>query len=162
MDRNDYGVETPDLALNLTKTTHGLSISLPTGTIIGRIQDWAPTFAERALSNVYELNRRTFGRPIDIVPGVESGRSISVNRVEVWEDELEVAFGAATSEMVDLCDQTEPFDIVESLFRGSTAYRSWRYKGCWFASKSLSGMSAEGDAKLISDATINYVIRQKI
>lgn len=159
---NDYGVQVQPVALNLTKTYHALSIQLANGTIIGRIQDFNPTFAQRAGSHVYELNRQTTGRPIDYVPGIESGRSISCTRVEVWSDELEVALAEAESEYIDLCDQTKPFEIIESLFRGSSAYRAWRYKGCWFADKSINSYSAEGDMKTIATTTINYVIRSKV
>lgn len=159
---NDYGVDVRPVELNLTKTYHSMSIQLGSGSIIGRIQDWSPTFANRAGDHVYEINRATMGRPIDYVPGIESGRSISVTRVEVWDDELEVAMAEAESEYTDLADQTAPFEIVESLFRGNTAYRGWRYRGCWFSSLSLAGFSATGDMKSVKSADINYVARSKV
>lgn len=159
---NDYGVGVQTVELNLTKTYHGMSICLTNGSIIGRIQEWSPTFAQREGSHIYEINRATAGRPIDYVPGRESGRSISVTRVEVWNDELELAMAEAESEYIDLADQTKPFELVESLFKGTAAYRGWRYKGCWFTSKTLSGLSAEGDFKHVASAEINYVIRSKV
>lgn len=161
--QNEYGVETPSVELELTKTFHGVSIQLPSGSVIGRIQSFSPTFGERGGAHIYELNRATLGRPIDYVVGTETGRSISISRVEVWEDELEIALADADSEYTDLADQTKPFEIVESLFRGSSAYRAWKYRGCWFSSLSVSGMEAEaGDMRVTKDASINYVTRQKI
>lgn len=159
---NEYGVQSNTLSLDMTKTYHGVSIMLGDGSIIGRIQDFQATFAERSVSMVYEVNRQTWGRPIDAVPGIESGRSISVTRAEVWDEELEVAMAGASSEYVDLCDQTKPFELIESMFRGSSSYRSWRYRGCWFTSKSLDSWSAEGDGKVNATAAISYVTRQKV
>ncbi|EHM1384171.1 hypothetical protein KFS98_003658 [Salmonella enterica] len=159
---NGYGVTSPSLALDMTKTYHGVSITLPNGGIIGRIQDFNPTFASRSIVPLYELNRQTVGRPIDNIPGIESGRSISITRVEVWDDELEIALAAAEREWIDLCEQTKPFSIIESMFRGNSKYRAWSYDGCWFASKSLDSFSAEGDMKVSASAEINYVIRRSI
>jgi len=162
MATNDFGVTTPSTVLDTTKTYHGMAIMLEGGDVIGRIQDWNATFGARAGVHLYEVNRNTAGRPIDYVPGIESGRSIAVTRVEVWNDELEVALKAATSEMIDLADQTSPFEVIESLYQGSTSpYRSWTYRGCWLASKSLESFTAEGDFKYTSSAEINYVIRTK-
>ena len=90
---NDYGVTVPAITLPLTKTYHGLTIVNNSGQIVGRIQTYLPKFAQRALAHVYELNAFTWGRPIDIVPGIESGRTLSVSRVEVWTDEIEVELG---------------------------------------------------------------------
>ena len=162
MAENDYGVESPDLALESTKTYHGVSIQTPNGSIIGRIQDFQATFAQRAGTHVYELNRETIGRPIDYVPGVESGRSITVSRIEVWDDELEIALADANREWEDLAEQTAAFEILESLFRGPTPYRTWAYRGCWFSSMSLDSFSAEGDMRVSKSAEINYVARSSV
>lgn len=167
--RNDFGVTVPAVELNLTKTYHGLSIISEQGQLVGRTQSYTPTFATRAVSHVYELNAYTFGRPIDNVPGIESGRTLAVQRIEVWDEEMEVVFGPQADiarnggiEWIDLCEQTTPFIFQEVLLRGNVQYRAWEYLGCWFTSKTITGMTAQGDAKIVSDAAMMYVIRQAI
>lgn len=167
--RNDYNVTTPLVELNITKTYHGIAIINQDGQIIGRVQSFTPKAYQRDLTMVYELNPYTFGRPVDIVPGKESGRSISCSRVEVWEEEMEIALGPkedvarnGNAEWIDLCEQTKPFVIQEALFRGNARYRSWEYLGCWFESKNFSGIEAEGDAKYKVDCELKYVIRRQI
>ena len=157
---NDFGVKVQPTVLPTTKTYHGVSIQTENGAIIGRIQTFNATFGERACAHIYELSRETVGRPVDYVPANESGRAITMSRVELWEEELEVALAAAGQEYVDLCDQTKPFSIIESFFRGSAQYRAWQYVGCWFASRSLDDFSAEGDMKVNAQATVNYVFRK--
>lgn len=167
--RNDYSVTVPALALNLTKTYHGQTLISETGQIIGRIQSYTPEFAQRATKLVYEVNAYTWGRPIDIVPGIESGRSLNCERIEVWEEEMEIAFGSTDdnarlggSEWIDLCEQTKPFIFQEALFRANNRYRSWEYLGCWFQSKTVSPYSAEGDAEIKATAKMQYVIRRSL
>jgi hypothetical protein len=165
---NDYGVTVPAVALNSTKTYHGLTL-IRDGQIIGRVQTYTPKFAERAVNLVYELNAYTWGRPIDNVPGIESGRSLSVHRIEVWGEEMEIAFGPAEDvnrnnrlEWIDLCEQTVPFVFQEALLKANTRYRSWEYLGCWFTSKDVDAYNATGDAKIIATSNMSYVIRRAV
>ena len=166
---NDYKVQTPLVELNITKTYHGIAIINSDGQIIGRIQSFTPKPYARDLTKVYELNPYTFGRPIDIVPGKETGRSISCSRVEVWDEEMELAFGpdsdnarVGNAEWIDLAEQTVPFILQEALFRGAARYHSWQYLGCWFESKTYGNIEAEGDAKYRVDCELQYVIRRAI
>jgi hypothetical protein len=167
--QNDYGVTVPGMALATTKTYHGLTIISETGQIVGRVQSYTPVFAKRAGSHVYELNAYTFGRPIDYVPGIESGRSLSCTRIETWEEEAEIAFGSSQdiarlgrTEWSDLCDQTAPFIFQEAFFRANTRYRAWEYLGCWFTSKSFNSFSADGDAKVVASLEMAYIIRKQL
>jgi hypothetical protein len=167
--RNDFGVTVPAVALNITKTYHGLTIISETGQIVGRVQTYTPKFAERDVTLVYELNAYTWGRPIDNVPGVEKGRTLSVHRIEVWDEEMELAFGGAEDnsrnggvEWIDLCEQTQPFIFQEAIFRGNSRYRSWEYLGCWFTSKDIDAYNATGDAKIIATSNMSYVIRRSL
>lgn len=162
--KNSYGVVSPSLVLDLTKTYHGLAIVAENGNPVGRIQSYTANFAARTVTPIYELNALTWGRVIDNVPGIETGRSISTERVEVWEEEMELAFGSAadksTEEWVDLCDQTNPFTMQEAWFRGEEAYRRWEYSGCWFTSKSIGGIAAQGEGHVIAAAEMVYVYRR--
>ena len=151
-----------------TKTYHGIVIKANGTTPVGRISEYTPKFMARTLTPVYELSASTFGRPIDYVPSKEEGREITCSRVEVWNEEYEIAFGATSSEWRDLCDQYQPFSIHESWQYGGTSpsgagqdYRTWIYSGVWIASKDLDAFSSEGDAIVKASVTMNYVVRHQ-
>lgn len=179
---NTFGVQTgaadQTVVLDMTKTYHGISIQVgangAAGEIIGRIQGWNPTFASREGIHIYELNSQTWGRPIDYVPGKESGRQITCTRVETWLSEVETIFGASvdqgfapvgqgrdnpTVEWSDLCDQTQAFQCNEVWMRGNGNHRVWTYRGCWFTEKTLDEFGAESDPAVRASVTINYVVR---
>lgn len=171
---NDFGVTTPTTVLQTTKTYHGISIQTRDGNVVGRIQGWTPTYASREGIHLYELNAQTWGRPIDYVPGKESGRQITCTRAEVWDQEIETVFGESvdqgfqpvglsatnpTIEWRDLCDQTQPFEVREVWQRGLNNYKVWTYRGCWFTEISKDEHAAEGDAVVRVSVTMNYVIR---
>ena len=164
--RNDFGVTVPAVNLPLTKTYHGLTIIGENGLIVGRIQSYTPTFASRAVESVYELNGLTWGRPIDNVPGIESGRSLTLSRVEVWNEEMEIVLSNQADvlrtggvEWPDLAEQTRPFVLQEVLFKGNTRYRTWEYLGCWFTSKTVGAYGAQTSPQVVADAGANYVVR---
>lgn len=166
---NPFGVEvTPlDFTVNdapTTKIYHGASIVV-NGNIIGRIQSWHPAGAyNRAGTHIYEVSHRTWGLPVDYVPGRAEGFNIAVTRVEVWNAEFERAVGLSDAQFNTLMDQNRPFTIDEFLFRGNDGapYRVWRYQGCWFADKNEDAQTADGDGVFRVTATINYVSRTRI
>ena len=142
------------------KTYHGLSIVV-NGRIIGRIQSWQPKMFARTGAHVYELNHLSYGRAIDYVPGKNNDYSISASRVEMWNDEFEIALGFPAV-WSDLVDQDHPFTINEHLFKGRSIYRSWIYHGCWFTSRVESAFEAETDSpKVVASAEISFVSRLK-
>lgn len=163
---NAFGIQTPGLNFTVpdaptTKTYHGASIVV-NGNIVGRVTSWNPSGAyTRAAAHVYEVSHVTWGRPVDIVPAISSGYTISMARVEVWFQELEIALGFPAV-WDDLSDQDRPFTVYEYLFRGPSLYRVWRYAGCWFTDRNEAEVSAEGDGKVIVNATIMYVQRTRI
>jgi hypothetical protein len=166
---NQYNVTTPTTSVALTKTYHGLCIINGNGQIVGRIQSFQPNAYSREGKHVYELNAFTFGRPVDYIPGIESGRTLTCERVEMWNDEFELEFGAAVDvqrnggvEWIDLCEQTTPFIVQEALFRGGARYRTWEYLGCWMKSKQITQFTAEGDAKYVVTCEMAYIIRKAI
>lgn len=163
---NEYNVTVPPTFLELTKTYHGCAIVAQNGNIVGRIQSYTPNFAARTITPLYELNFLTFGRPIDNVPGIEAGRSIDIERVEVWGSEMERAFGHEADDIgqqwQDLCDQTLPFILQEAWFKGPTRYLTWEYLGCWFTSNSNGSFAATGEGHVISTANLQYIIRRVV
>jgi hypothetical protein len=145
------------------KTYHGLTIQVD-NVVIGRIKSWQPTAYSRATAHVYELNVDSFGRPVDLVPGVASGFTIAFSRVELWMHEIEVELGLTSTSQVwdDLTDQTRPFTIDEFLYRGTSLYRHWQYRGCWFQERNEDTADAQGDAIYTVNATVAYIQRVMI
>ncbi len=143
-----------------TKTYHGLTISMD-NEVIGRIQNWAPNAYSRNAEHVYELNVQSFGRPVDVVPGIATGFQIGMGRVEIWAEELEVAIGYTPSGTIwdDLTDQTRPFTIDEYLYRGTSLYQHIQYVGCWFMEKNQGAAEAQGNGIYQVDCTIIYIQR---
>jgi len=143
-----------------TKTYHGVSITTKGNTsVIGRIQSWQPDSYTREGIHLYELADMSFGRPIEFIPGRATGFTIAITRAEVWEAEMELAFGDQIELYDDLIDQTKPFSINEFWYRGSAVKLIWEYRGCWFTNKNLDAITADGDGITKISGTIAYVSR---
>jgi len=140
---------------------HGGTIVVA-GNVIGRITAWQPAGAyNREGAHIYELNSKTWGLPVDYVPGRATGFNITWTRNEVWNEELELTLGYG-SVWQNLTDQTAPFDARECLFRGASVYRTWSYKGCWFTEKNPVEWSSEGDGIINVSCNMAYVSRLKV
>jgi hypothetical protein len=139
-----------------TQTYHGFSIQVD-GVTIGRLTSWTPQQLDRAMTHTRELNPRTFGQPVDLVPGIASNFTVSFARTEVWNEEIERALGIAADPYSLLLNQTRPFSIDEVYARGNQTYRRFRYLGCWFSSKNVSAFEAEGDGIIRIDGEITFV-----
>jgi hypothetical protein len=162
---NKLGIRTVEIDFDAegspaTKTYHGLAI-VYNNQNIGRIQGWNPQMYSRAGTHVYELNSYTFGRVVDYVPGINQNYMISCSRVEMWNNEFEIALGYQST-WIDLIDQNKAFTITEALYRGTALYRQWVYKGCWFQDRNEQDFSAEGDAKVVANASIAFITRQRV
>jgi len=162
---NAYGVSVKQGAFKTdkgpkSKTYHGFAIVV-NDNIIGRIQSWQPTFASREGTHKYELSYVSWGRPVDYVPGRQTGYTIAMTRTEIWNEEIEIALGLTTTgnPFADLADQQEPFSCEEQLFRSEAPYRTWKYNGCWLTGRNEEGFSAEGDAIYTANCEIAYVSR---
>lgn len=166
---NNFGVQnvtplnykSPQGALT-TKVYHGVSITAgDDSNIIGRIQSWAPDSYTREGIHLYELADLSFGRPVEFVPGKATGFTIAITRAEVWDSEMEIAFGFGKT-FNDLIDQTRPFSVKEFWIRGNSGKSQvWEYKGCWFTGKNIEALDSGGDGVTKISATLAYVSRVK-
>lgn len=169
---NKFGVENRKVPVDFsheyaptTQTYHGFSIAVedPDGreAIIGRITEWTPVQLSRPATLVRELNGATFGQPVDIVPGVEESFTLSFARAEVWNEEVERAFGISTDPLALLINQNRPFKISEVYAKpGVGVYKTITYVGCWFTSKNTQAFTAEGGDVIIKiDGEIMFVNR---
>ena len=150
----DYTAEDP----LTTKVYHGVSIVVGTGAIVGRIQSWQPDAYTREGVHLYELADKSWGRPVEYVPGKATGFTISVTRAEVWDAEMEKAIGFSTL-FSDLIDQNRPFKIKEFWIRGNSSIspQIWEYRGCWFQNKNIDAITSDGDGITRVTATLAYV-----
>ena len=159
---NEFGVNVKPMDFEAagaptSQVFHGLTI-VSNDKMIGRINSWTPQAYQRDVNHVYELGYKTFGRPVDAIPGPARGFTASVARNEVWDNEFELTLGYDL--MADLADQDRPFAIDEYLFKGDEIYRKWSYSGCWFQDKDVDGYQADGDGAIRINATILYVSRK--
>ena len=144
----------------VVQTYHGFSLNVD-GATLGRFTTWTPQQLDRVVTLTRELNPRTFGQPIDAVPGISNNFTVSFGRIEVWNEEVEKVFGEEDIYTL-LLDQTRPFAIDEVYQRGNQIYRRYRYLGCWFSSKNVSAFEAEGDAIIRVDGEITFVNKVRL
>ena len=159
---NSQNITTPSFdyskpGMPSTKVYHGLTVVVD-GNIIGRIQTWTPAGKTRTATHKWELSKSTFGRPVDLIPGRSEGYTISMQRVEVWDQEIEIVFGYGST-FSDLMDMTYPFQAQEQWFKGDDLYKVWVYPSCWFTSLQEEGPSADGDGIVMCSAEIMHLPR---
>lgn len=145
---------------NTTMTYHGGAIAI-NNRVVGRVKDWTPGKFNRTVTEVREVSNTAWGVPVDNVPGISTGYSVSFTRTEVWQQELETVLGFDAT-FATLADQTRPFEAYEYLFRGANPYRVWLYKGCWFTDKSPNQWSASGEGIIEVACEFAYVVRHKV
>lgn len=160
LNYKDYPNYVPDLM-----TYSGLTIAVGGSDgsykAIGRIQSFARDAMTRTLTQKKELNRDTFGRPIETVPGVADGYTMTIERLEIWEMEFEIALGYPFV-FADLMDQRWSVDLFEYRYKGDTLYRLWKYPNCWISSLSDGQPSADGDGIYSASASLTYLPRVRI
>lgn len=143
-----------------SKTYHGIALVV-NGKVLGRIQSWNNTGAyTREFEHVRELNNLTFGRPVDIVPGIGTGYTISASVAELWGSEIEIQTGAS-ERYIDLISQVRPFTAQEFWFRGSDPYEVITYLGCWMTDRNESEYTPEGTPRVMANFQFAYVSRQR-
>jgi hypothetical protein len=125
---------------------------------IGRVQSWQRDAITRTQTMKWELSREAFGRPIEIIPGKADGYAISVERIELWSMEMEIALGYPAV-FSDLMDMRWSVDLYEYKYRGNDLYRLWKYPNCWMSSLGEGQPSSEGDGIYIGTASFSYLPR---
>jgi hypothetical protein len=163
---NPFGVVTEPLNYQhphapTEKTYHGIAISF-NGAVVGRVQSWSNKGGKtREVNHVYELNNRTFGRPVDAIPGIAKGYTITATAMELWGKEIEYMIGSSTR-YIDLISQTAPFSAEEFWHRGTNPYETWSYLGCWMTDMDQSDFRADGDARITTTVNFTYTARTHI
>jgi hypothetical protein len=165
---NNYGVTVAPIDWTadnapFSMTYHGLTV-VSNDRIVGRITSWNPAELARENALIYELSYLTFGRPVDQVPGRATGYTVTGTSAEMWEKEIEkrLAANSPNDDLVfsDLMDQVRAFTVYEHWFKGTVPYRTWVYYGCWLTSKGEDAYTSEGDARVMSNFTFQYVQRR--
>jgi hypothetical protein len=141
-------------------TYHGFSIQV-SGVTIGRITEWQPQQLDRDFTHVSELNAKTWGQPVDGVPGGAKNFTLSFARAEVWGEEAEKAFGETTVYTL-LTNQNTPFSVDEVFTKGLQAYRRFRYLGCWWTSKNMDQFTADGDGIVRISGEVAFINKIRI
>jgi hypothetical protein len=142
-----------------TKTWHGIALVV-NGSVLGRVQSWNNNGAyTRPAEHVFELNNRTYGRPVDIIPGKLDGYTIAATLAEMWGLEIEFQTGAPRR-YVDLISQVRPFQAQEFWFRGSDIYEVFSYLGCWMTDRNnQTELNVDANPRVISNFNFSYVSR---
>ena len=92
-----------------TRLSHALKI-MARGRIVGAVHEWE-VGQDREIDTEFEVEANSNGRPVDVVPQALTRREIRVQRYDTYPLIMEEVFG--TSELVVLCDQTNPFILRE-------------------------------------------------
>jgi hypothetical protein len=143
-----------------TQSMHGGLIKVA-GRIVGRLNSWNVNIYSRAGSHIREINKNTYGNPVDYVPQGNEGYTLSSSRAEVWSEEVEIAVGFKDY-FPTLTRQRRPFVADELLYKGDSLYRWNRYLGCWFTSKNFDQWSSEGAAEIRTSPEIAFVAKQHL
>ena len=143
-----------------TQTYHGFSIQVG-GVTIGRLTEWTPQVLDRDVTLLYELNAKTWGQPVDAVPGKATTFTVGFGRAEVWGEEIEKAFGEADVYTL-LVNQNTPFAIDEVYLKGLQLYRQYRYLGCWFNSKTWDAFTSDGEGVIRISGELTFVNKVRI
>lgn len=143
-----------------TQTYHGFSIQVG-GVTLGRFTEWTPQALDREAAHIFELNARTWGQPVDIVPGRATTFTLGFARAEVWGEEVEKVIGEDDVYTL-LTNQNTPFAIDEVFLKGLQLYRQYRHLGCWFTSKTWDAFAADGEGTIRISGEIMFVNKVRI
>jgi len=168
---NKFGVQSTPIDFDAvdaptSKTYHGITLAV-NGKVIGRVQGWNTTGAyARKGEHIYELSARTWGKPVDYVPGHWEGLTIVATVAEMWYKEIEAQLGIVDAgfRISDLIEQGAPFTAHEFWFRGRDAspYNIWVYRGCWLTDRNESDYTSTGNARVVANFNFSYVSRQLV
>lgn len=150
MAANKYAVTAPGIDWSHPKAPESLSYSgfeiLVNGVEIGRVQSYQETGVyARTVTPVRELSAGTFGRVVDMVPGINEHYQMSLQVVEISQRALEIALGYS-ARWLDLLDQKYPFAMTKRLRLPPNIYSEILWDGIWVTGAPFDGWSSDGDA----------------
>ena len=99
------------------------------------IQSWNPQ-QSRTVTPVYQLNAEATegsGNVFENVPGNIGGLTVSVNRFDLWTQNMEEAWGPGFSINM-LTDQKAAINVIEKWKDPNNNVREYQYLGFWFTS----------------------------
>ena len=158
----------------VTQTSHAVTIHA-NNTIIGAINQWSPE-QSLAVNGVWQFGSVAgpygdeFGAPYEKVPGNISGQTITVQRYDIYTQQMEQAFGDFDLQMLS-ADPGNPnggtghvLTIREFwLMPESASVSSYNvlYHGCWF-SRIGRTLSATDDRIVNVNASIEYTRKERV
>ena len=163
---NNYRVQSPTLNWDApdagdTMTVHGFALCAGNDAIIGRLSSFTPPQLERPGTLTRELNRNTYGRAVDLTPGIDGDGSYTLGytRTEVWRKSVAREFGDNVDFYDFLSGQVAPLRVKEQYSRGNVVYLEWTYLGIWHTQLSPQEFSADGDPRVIYTGQLMFVNR---
>lgn len=152
------------VARTRTRTSHGLTIRVAGGRIIGAIYGFTHN-QTRQLDEEWEINIGARGAaPSDIVPQNVTERSLRINRYDLFTRNMEEVFNR-TGEIATLSDQFRPFTL-RTIWQSPVGIvlggrRVYQYTGCWF--RSIGRTARADDNRIINvDAELIYQDRVRL
>lgn len=148
----------------LAQLSHAMVIRV-NGVTIGALNEWNPRI-NRTLTDLYEFGPVTGpyfqnpGEPFDVVPGNVSGLQIDVRRWDLYNSQVEIAFG--TPDITMLSNQFDALSIREVWTTPGNANNYARiYAGVWVQDIGRT-IDAKGDRTINVGATLRYTRRDRI
>lgn len=172
-DTGGYAVNPP---LTQTASSHAITIRTDQGIKVGRIQSWGPSLT-RQVDTIFEVQANNTGEPLERVPQVQGGNSISVERYELYNSHIGEAFGVPTLnvgsptatesgssnsiDMVNLTRQIKPFNVREVWRDPFGDIRAYLYAGVWFSDWGIT-IASNDDRIVKARATLEFTRRIRL
>ncbi len=147
-----------------TRTSHGLTLRVSGGRIIGAVNALGHT-QSRDLDEEWEINKGARGAaPSDIIPQNVTTRTLTVSRYDLFVRNVEEVFDR-TGEIIVLSDQFRPFTL-RTTWQSPVGIalggrRIYEYTGCWF-SRIGRTVRSDDDRIVNVDAEITYQLRRRV
>lgn len=153
-----------DVPITRTRTSHALLIRVAGGRVVGACNGFSHT-QTRNVEEEFEVGVGARGySPADMVPQNVTGRTLSIQRYDLFQRPCEEAFGTGF-EYTSLADQRRPFTLrtiwrspVSSVLGGRRVYE---YTGCYFTRFGRTARTTD-DRIVNVDAEIAYQDRRRV
>ena len=141
----DNGDRTPNTT---TQTAYSLQLharfGLKQGVVgIGAVHELS-TSQTLQVDEEFEVNKEATGLPIELIPQILTGRTLTLQRYELYRKNIEQVFGNSDTGLLTLCDQAAPLS-VRLMFKGpspssilgdlvrnpNAAVRIYEFQGCY-------------------------------